>query len=386
MIETRIDGNVGSVNAAGDWLRNTLCRSLSSAADTVQAGRQNSRSTWEGDSGDAYRGYAADIVTLTDAHADRTARAAGKFDAYADRLQHAQDVMFDLRAEAMAGGLSVTGTTIQAPPDAYAPGIPHGTLTPAEADAYSRLVADYENAAAKVELYNQLDGRARAERAAFTGWIDANLVAVAAELSAESRDVQHLVDVLTQHAGDFLIGFTFSAGESGLGKRASELDRQAAELRRLRRSGNPALRALGEDPETHIRIRGLGHAGDLLEHGSRLLGPAGAGIDLWNGYQDLQDGESPGQVILSTAGGMAAGAAAGAVIAGLTVTAPAWGTALAVGAGAAAVGLGTSWAITEGWDALPDGITDAVDDGISDTWNGATDAADDAWDFATGWL
>ncbi|WP_143033850.1 hypothetical protein [Nocardioides sp. YR527] len=386
MLETKVDGAPGDVEAAANWLRSRLKGAVTTAGDKVQVARSMALDGWEGDAGDAYRGYARGLVAAADDLAPVVERAASKFELYAHRLRTCQDRMADSREKASAGGLNVSGTVIAEPPTAVGPSVPSRALSTGEQAQLDQAMAAYEVAAAKVELYNRLIDEVVAERESFTQWIAANLTPARAEIKQETSGLDKFRDFLKDNAHALLIGFTTSGGEKGLGKRAKELMKEAEDLRKLRRSGHPGRRAEGNKATTKAKVKGLGKFAEWAGKGGKAFGPIGIGLELWNAYGDLKEGKSPGKVITSTAASIGAGMVAGAAIAGITASSPAWGTALAVGFGAAVVGVAAGAGAAAGWDALPDSFTDSVDEGIKDGWNGATDGVENAWDWATGWV
>ncbi|MDP3893190.1 hypothetical protein [Nocardioides sp.] len=386
MIETDVEGSPTSVLALSAWLRDSLKVETAAAGDCAQEARQHSASSWEGRAASAYRAYARDIVLVSDDHTARIERAAKKVDGYASRLQQVQDRMREVRGEARGGGLSVVGTVIKAPPEAVSPGMPHRELSSQEQTQYDAAVTAYTEAVARIELYEELASQVTQAVSTFTQWIDAELQPTPKELEADASDVGEMMSFLEKNAGNMVIGFSLVAGERGLKKRATELDREAKRLRGLRRSGHPGKRSQGNAPETRGRINDLKKTRDWLGRGGKFLGPVGTAFELWNAYDRIQDGESPGKVVVSTGLGIAAGVAAGVAVAGLVVTAPAWGTALAVGAAATIVGVGVAWGAEKAWDALPDSFTDGVDDALTKGWEGTKGAVSKGWDKVTGWL
>jgi len=348
MLETKVEGAAGDVEAAANWLRSRLKAAVSTAGDEVQTARSAALDGWDGDAGDAYRGYARGLVVAADELVPVVERAAIKFELYAHRLRTCQDRMAGWRDEASAGGLAVSGTVIATPPTAVGPSVPSRPLTPGELADLDQAMAAYEVAAAKVELYNRLSNEVSAERESFTQWIAANLTPVQAEVKDETSRIDKFADFLKENAHAFLIGFTTSGGDEGLKKRAKELKQEAARLKKMARSGHPGRRAEGQKPTTKAKAKSLGKLADLAGKGGRSLGPVGIAIDLWNAYGDIKEGKSPSRVIVSTAASIGSGMVVGGIIAGLTVSAPAWGTALAVGAGGAVAAVGGGVASGEG--------------------------------------
>jgi hypothetical protein len=409
VIETDIPGRVADVQGCATWLRDLRDRTVE-AADLQASARRVAGREWDGLAADSYGDFTKRTMVLTDTHAERIGRAADAVDDYAAHLQRVQERMRQIRAEARAGGLVVSGTVIVAPDPAVRPGPLPVDVTPRQVDAYDAAVAAYADQEAKVLLYNRLAGEVESECSRHEEWIDAHLGPAAAD-AEKGEEPGALVQFLQDSSGPFLIGSGLMFTERSLEDRAKNLEKlaarnqkKAADLKRWRRSGNPARRAEARAPEAKERIKGWNRAAEeALEHGKwmrlggKALGPLGIAVDGYYGYQDIQDGKSPTGVVLSTVGGSLAAAGvvagAGALAAAGVVTVPVWGTALA--AGAAAVGVG--WAVSAGWDHLPDGFTDTVDnavtgawdatsDAVSGGWDATTDVVSDGWDEVTGWF
>lgn len=372
MIETRIEGSTASVEGAARWLRRSLEAGLEDASDRVVEARR-AAGDWEGEAGTAYAAYAADIVTVTDAHVDRVGQAAGLLDDYAVRLRTAQDRMRDLRDEATAGGLVVVGTVIQPPADAVPPPVVMGPISPAQSDRIAADQAAYDAQVAKIRLYDRIATDVAAEWQLFTDWVDTHLTTTTEEL--EAPDVSALESLVRENAGNLARAFGLEYGKRRLGDKAAALTDEADDLRAARRSGNPARRALGEAPDTPGRIDDLRGKADLLGKGSRLLGPVGTVIDT----VDALESDSP-------AGGLLAAGAGLGTTALVIATAPVSVPGIVVVAGAVAVGAGATWLVTEGWDALPDDVTEPIDDFVEDRWDDTKDAVSDGWEAVTGWL
>lgn len=399
MIDTEVRGSVAQVEAGAAWLRESLGAAVDDAATQTAQARRTAQSEWHGLSGNAYATFAEKLVDLGDDHVKRVGRAADSVDAYASHLQGVQDRMCAFRVEARGGGLTVSGFVIQAPPAVPAlPGLAVDA-TPDETTAWQSDKEAHDAGLARIELYDRLLGDVQAELTRHADWIDANLGQAAAD-AEDDGGVGDLVAQLQKSWGQFLAGAGLEFWEGTLATKAGrardlavEYQRKADDLRRARRSGNPARAAEGHAPGARERVRDYARNADELAErarwlrlGGKALGPLGLVVDGYFGYQEIQDGGSPTGVVLSTAAGTAAAvgvvAGAGALAAAGVVTAPVWGTALA--AGAVAVGVG--WVVSEGWDALPDDFTDSIDDAVSDAADAVTDTAGDAWDEVTSWF
>lgn len=373
-IETKVEGSTASVDRVASWLRQSLKARVDDASEDVLAAKRLADRSWLGDSGDAYAGYAKDIVSVTDEHVRRIERAAGKFDAYSARLQRIQTRMAELRGDARAGGLTVAGTTVQQPDPAVDPGVLIGEPTPQQADQHAQRVAAYRVQLQKVQLYNRIAGDVEDESTRFVEWVDAHLAP--ADKALEAPAVEKMIAFLQENAGNLGISYSLTYGERAMQRKAAALAEEATDLRRARRSGNPARRALGNHPDTPGRIRDLRTTATWFGRGGRLLGPLGTGIELWGALES----DSPG-------GGAAAAGLGIAATAAVIATAPVSVPTAAVVAGAVVIGAGVTWGANKVWeDVLPDDFTEPIDDAVGEAWDDTKDFASDAWDEVTGWF
>lgn len=371
--DTRVDGSPANVRAAAGWLRGSLRTALDEAGDDVAAARSHAMSGFRGDAGGAYADFDKTILTHVDTHANTVGRAAEKFEAYAARLQRYQDSMDSCRRRAVAGGLSVAGTVVQAPPAARpVPGL-SGSVSPEAQARHDEQVTAYDDAAAKVLLYNGLLSDAEDETTSFVEWVAANLTMQVDQF--DSPLVDELWNTVANNAGNLGVALSTESGSKYAKDRATRLRAEAEDLRRSRRSGNPARSATGNAPETPGRIRNLLDEAKWLGHGGKLLGPAGVAFDAYQGLES----DHPGGGLL--AAGLGAGATA-VVIATAPVSVP---TIVVVG-GAVVIGTGVAVGANAGWDALPDGMTDPVDDFVGGAWDGTKDVAGGGWKEVKSWF
>ncbi|WP_370289411.1 hypothetical protein [Nocardioides sp.] len=372
--DTSVEGSPESVRSAATWLRDSLGAALGSGGDDVAAAR--SASGFDGQAGEAYRSYTATIVGHLDDSSDDVDRAAGLLDSYATRLGEHRRTLAGIRDSARQAELTVVGTVVLEPPAAAAVAALPAGATQEQQTQYDRDMAAHAEAAAKITAYDDLASRASTERESFADWIQTNLVARTSEFTNVLLD--RFWGYLQENAGNLLLATGLEKGTDLLEKRAKGLADEAEDLRSARRSGNPARRALGLDPETPGRISDLLEESRWLGRGGKLLGPVGTAYD---SYQALESDEPAGGLVAAGVG-MAATAGTIAYIAGAPVTVPAT---VAIVAGVA-VGAGASWLVSEGWDALPDGFTDAADDAVKDVWDGAKDLASGGVDMVKGWF
>lgn len=378
MIETEVEGDVASVTGASRWLRDSLRSGTSSAADLQADARTEARQGWEGDAAEEYQTFTARVVTATDTHVERIGRAADALDAYATRLGLAQDAMAGLRGRARAGGLSVVGTLIIAPPS-----VPPSVVVPGSPEDDERQAG-----IARIQLYDELAGEATRERENLTAWIAAHLPADV-EDAQEKAPIDQVLDEMGDAFPNFAAGVGAGFAGGGLLDKANEYRDQAREFRRRSRvSGDPRVRGSADTPS------GRAHVDDLLDTGRRLgrfgrllSGPAGIGIDIAFGIQEGRETGDWTRAALTTGTSVAVGVGVGVAVAAGVIVAPA--AVVVIGGGLLAAG--AAWGvgqIYDNWDGITDWTGDRVDDVAdfaSDTWDSATDAVGDTWDAVTPW-
>ena len=404
-LETRLDGDPGAICAVSAWLNGTLGEAADTAATSALQQRSRMASAWEGAAGDAFGGRATALGRACDDLQGQTGRVAGDLDALAAALRTAQTGLAQVRREAAAAGLTVTGTVIHEPTPVARPA-PLVDGTPADAarhdealqryDRYQELVVAWNKAVRDAEEYVE-DWQQALDRAAST-WRDhdadllglaQNLMVGAASatlvyklapvLAGEAAEQLRMARQLAEHADDMLKDGRLLAGTAD--GYYDLLDRSAAADARAAQYAEAA-----KDPKLPKGIKAAGGALGVLTMGYGI-------------HDDLQNGESTEQAVASNVGGtlagIGAGAASGAAIgAGVGTLVPVPGVGTAAGAiGGAVVGTGvgivTSGAIDSAFENGVDGagdVVDAVDDGIDELGDKAGDLADMGGDLVGGIL
>lgn len=390
-VDTEITGQPASVSAAATWLRDRLATELKQASDRLNEARRDAQSSWDSEAGGQ---FAASMTQGRNAVDDleRAARKLGEdLDDFAGRLRACQDDMQDVRSEAAAAGLSVSGFVIADPgPGPARP--PDGFVgTEAEVAAHHQRVAAYDAHQQLILAYQRAAGEAAR--------IDRQYATACRDLQEQYTPGQHASWIVT--VGDVLgstaeaaLGVSLVAKRSKLYGRAGELlddakraidDLQSHPERYLKRRWL-FFRTLDEArlDADRLAIQGkLDEADELLRRSSQLdearlprylgragkvLGPLGIGLGVYNDYQE---GESNVQIAVSQGGsalaGIGAGAATGAAV-GATVGSvfPGVGTVVGAGVGTivgAGVAIFTDGAIDSLFENGPD-VGEAFDAGV----------------------
>ncbi len=156
-IDTKIEGNPGSVQGAAQWLRTSLGMQVSHAADQINTSRNTANAGWDGTAGQAFSAKMTGGADKAGRLASAASSAAQALDDYAAELQRAHNDMHAVRAAAATGGLTVNGDVIEEPGPAPAmPGPPPtgDAVTPASVGAYNDAATAVNRYAALVGTYN----------------------------------------------------------------------------------------------------------------------------------------------------------------------------------------------------------------------------------------
>jgi hypothetical protein len=378
MLDTKVEGSPTAVTAAATWLRDTLAKKVAAAGDQQQDARNDARGRWEGETASSYQNVSGDTLKVNDKHEDRIKTAANALDDYAAKLKGLEDTMRSIRERASGGGLTVSGTVIQPPPD-----VPSSEFKPGSAEE-----ADYNAAIDKVQLWNTLVEEASTDYQTFVDWVDSTMPGALAD--AREKDAsESFTDVLASLGPNYLGGAGAGMSEIALLNLSKDLKAQVRELKRMSRvSGDPRIRGSVDTPSGKLKLDDLLGKAEWLKKGGRFLGgPGGILIDVGFGVKDGIETGDWGRSALTTATSIGVGLGGAALVAGGVISAPAIVTVVGIGAVAAGASYGVGW-VYDNWDDITDTVGDTWDnatDAVSDTWDDATDAVGDAWDSVTPW-
>lgn len=350
-IETRLDGDPGSIRANADWLRGRLADKLDRSVTDMFAARDDAGSGWQGEAGPAFTSRMDAAGRKSDSLRADVETAAQGFHRYADDLTTAQAGMERARSIARDGGLQLAGTTILEPvptPDA----------------------ADYAAKANAFILAKQEADRANA--------VMDSAKAIAKNVLDDIRSKPLLV------AGDFvngIVGTSLDAHTSVLRKHSTALLDDAKRLTEhylKTAGGTPQSKALVDasykrflDADSISR-----RASSLTRRVETKLPVIGAGLTVAGIGYDIHHGKPAGKAIISGVGGAGA-----AILAGAAIGAPAGPVGILAGAAVGTVaGLVASGALDWGYDQLPEGAKKAIEDGVSEVGNAIGDGAKKVWD------
>lgn len=350
-IDTHIDGDPESVRQLSRWLREQLAPVLDDAEDEVFAARNRIDGAWDGPASDA----AMPKLTRAAEGAEKIAVAARDYaqqiDNFAAGLQKAQSMMADARRNAAAAGLTISSDAIDDPLSGDLSAA-YGQATRAAEESRS---VEREAAEALVGVWTN----------PYVDWFFlATEVVDAAAMS--------VVDVQTW----------------AMKNKAAWLDAESTkyfDLARNASEGTPSsviYRDVDYARTTAARAAVLTEAAeDLTKTADKLSGRIGGALAVAGVAWDIHNGKPADQAIVSAGAGIAASAAAGAVI-GSFIPVPVLGTLTGAAAGAIA-GIYASGAVDSMYETGIGSVDQAITGGeeaLAETGRSIGELATGAWD------
>jgi len=378
-IDTRLDGDPGSIRASADWLGKQLSAAVDQTVTDLFAVRDQAETGWRGDAGPAFHGKMDTSGRSVDNLRADVDRVAGAFNSYADDLTTAQAGMDRARGIAIDGGLELQGTTILDPgAGPTVPAAPPTTATAEQVQGYNAQVTAYHTHQTKLTAYAQAQGQATWARE-IGDFAKDTLNNVIGDLKAKP------VIVAAGFANEGVIG-ALAAKHVGILKGQAQAFREESETAKARylkaSGGSPEAKALNlESYNKYLEAdkweRTAARAGSKIEARLPIIGLAVTAVDI--GY-DIHTGKPAGKAIISGLGGALAAAGAGAMI-GTAIPVPVLGT-VAGAVGGLVFGMATSGALDAAYDGLPQGTRDAIEGGFTAVGHGLEDAGDAVGDTA----
>lgn len=374
-VDTEIEGDPASVEAAGTWLSQTLAHGVDGGVDALLSARTSAQGDWDGDAGDVFASTMGKASATAGDLQEATKQTASGLEMFAVKLRSSQHRMAAIRETAAGAGLTVHGFVIESPGDGpNNPGTPPsgaGVSTRA-VEHYDGLVADFNAHQKKVLAYNAAFKDAVAEHSDFKG--------ACTTLSDKYRGLQGPAWAL--NAASVVAGATGGV----MAFNASALRGTSNYFKKL--GATHVERALKADPafgkakwyqDLDDAKKMLSSADDMAKSADDLakkgkfmplkLGGALAVVGI--GY-DISQGKDPVQATTAGAGGFAASVGAGALVgAAVGSVVPVAGTAVGAVVGTvvgAGVGIFTSGAIDSLFENGPD-----VGAAASAGWDAVTD-------------
>jgi hypothetical protein len=369
-IDTKIEGNSGSIRASATWLNNSLAAAVDQSVTDLFSVRDQAEGGWQGDAGPAFHSKMDAGGRKANALHGGILTAGGAFNSYADDLTTAQNGMERARDIARQGGLQLQGDTILDPGTGpAAPTLPTAAATPDQVQTYNGQVTAYNDHQAKLTAYAQAETQAKWARSVSDFAKDT--------LSNALDDLKSKPFIAaSDFATDGIVGALFEKHVSILKAQSKALaeESETAIARYLKTPGGTAeskalnLASWSKYLESDGWERNALKISNRVEARLPLIGLAITAVDI--GY-DVHNGKPVGKAVISGVGGFAAAAGTGALIGGAIGGPP--GLILGAGVGLVA-GMVTSGALDAAYDRLSPGVQHAIEGGFDAVGHGVADA------------
>jgi len=390
-LSTTVDADPAALRAVATWLGSSLGTAVDSTDTALRYARAD-RGEWDGLAGDAFRSRMGQIATMATGTGAAARTAAAGVNAFASAVDAALVDVDALRSAAAGARLSLTPTSILAPPAAPPrPQHPGPLATAADLRAYANATTARAAAIGLLDAYEVAS--------ATMGAVLGRLATASATLDAVQAEVQ----TVTVPAIDFASGAFISAKvEQGIAAlrgqsrwlldSADTLEARAA----LPGAAQYPTSMYGDlDEAARLRAQALTAVDDAsrLARAGRAAG-AVAGVVLTGVsiYSDIEAGESTEQAVASNVAGLGASIAAGAATGAILGTVvPGLGNVAGAVIGAAVggvVGIFTSGVVDGFFEQGPD-VMGALSNGVNDVAEtgeaigglavAAADGLSDAW-------
>ncbi|TGO05265.1 hypothetical protein SERN_1269 [Serinibacter arcticus] len=365
-LDLRIPGDPDhvSVTELAVWLDSTLQAAVGDAAQIFDSIRDSSTHHWQSWSGESYRNV---LVLGRNAGWEveqMVADTAEKLHSYAGQLERLQGHLDDHRDAADAGGLTRTGTVVQAPVN------PVGHVPDTDDPRYP----EYSEHLDRVDLFNGISTDVGTRLGDLEVWVTEHLEGFLAGL--EPSAAVRLLEDLSADEGD-VVDLYVDAEAARWRIQLPELQAQALDMRTRADQALAQIRAQNDqvgDAIDQVRVRHLGHGGVRLQtwvddaaEVVRALPVVGAGIGWILTASGLAQGDDAGATAVEIVVGGAAGLAVGGLLAaaGAGVVASVGIPALVV----VGVGGGAAWIYEE---TVPQQVREEIDAGwrdfVADGW------------------
>lgn len=381
-LDTIMEGSSESVDSAARWLEE-LGQATSTAEKCLAMCGTAANAALHGAMARAYAGLIGQMHTAGRELNDRVHSAQDRFKSYSQQLRWRQEDMAAHRNEALKGGLSVSGTVIEQPPDpGPEPQLP-ANYDDAQLDTYRQASEAFYAAKDKVALFERLTRDVTATNLQLDNWIAKYLGQEQADLSRPSALAKILGALDTPDAGVsvFESSLTSQAKEYyALADRAAEtIARNRARLPDIKNGERPPSKAGLEKARQAPLPRSLRTWGDLADGAAKLAGGVSkvlTGVGLVVSGVEIANGDSPLGVIVGAVGGVAGAAIFGSLVGAGVIAGPAIvvGALGVVAAGAAGVG---AVAALEAW--VPQATREKFDEGFRDVMGPVVRAPERVW-------
>ena len=348
-IDVTIPGSVNSVRSAASWLRRLRDDFYDAEIDMKNNGLF--ASNWlDGELSDALAVYSGDVKRGCNDAYERAKKSVDIIRAFADELSSRKEDMSGHLETARNDGLTVEGNIIHYPAAVSAPGkYPKGG-TSDEKSAWNSADDKYNDYLQKVRDFEKVRGRVEYTFKQLSDWIANNLAPTKTEVLKDAV-MAGFRGLLVKEVGvnyEYVTTNVYKSRIDALNDAAKELATTRAQMK----SKNPRVSA-GGDPSDGAVSRNKARSGaakELEEAASsagntakKLIFRSNVVLTLGSAAYELSQGTDPGNLLVTTATGLAIDAGVAALVAAGVITAPGWGTAVVIGAATVVVTTGVGY-------------------------------------------
>lgn len=392
-IDVTIPGSVNSVRSAASWLRRLRDDFYDAEIDMKNNGLF--ASNWlDGELSDALAVYSGDVKRGCNDAYERAKKSVDIIRAFADELSSRKEDMSGHLETARNDGLTVEGNIIHYPAAVSAPGkYPKGG-TSDEKSAWNSADDKYNDYLQKVRDFEKVRGRVEYTFKQLSDWIANNLAPTKTEVLKDAV-MAGFRGLLVKEVGvNYEYGTTnvYKSHIDALNDAAKELATTRAQMK----SKNPRVSA-GGDPSDGAVSRNKARSGaakELEEAASsagntakKLIFRSNVVLTLGSAAYELSQGTDPGNLLVTTATGLAIDAGVAALVAAGVITAPGWGTAVVIGAATVVVTTGVGYvydhALSKRTRETINRKLDSAGTALVETGEDIANTAQDLWDDAS---
>lgn len=392
-IDVTIPGSVNSVRTAASWLRRLRDDFYDAEIDMRNNGIFASQ--WlDGELADALAVYSGDVKRGCNDAYERAKKSVDIIRAFADELSSRKEDMSGHLETARNDGLTVEGNIIRYPAAVSAPGkYPKGG-TSDEKSAWNSADDKYNDYLQKVRDFEKVRGRVEYTFKQLSDWIANNLTPTKTEVLKDTV-MAGARGLLVKEIGvnyEYMATNVYKSRIDTLNDAAKELATTRAQMK----SENPRVSA-GGDPSDGAVSRNKARSGaakELEEAASsagntakKLIFRGNAVLTLGSAAYELSQGADPGNLLVTTATGLAIDAGVAALVAAGVITAPGWGTAVLIGGATIVVTTGVGYvydhALSKRTRETINRKLDSAGTALMETGEDIANTAQDLWEDAS---
>lgn len=392
-IDVTIPGSVNSVRSAASWLRRLRDDFYDAEIDMKNNGLF--ASNWlDGELSDALAVYSGDVKRGCNDAYERAKKSVDIIRAFADELSSKKEDMSGHLETARNDGLTVEGNIIHYPAAVSAPGkYPKGG-TSDEKSAWNSADDKYNDYLQKVRDFEKVRGRVEYTFKQLSDWIANNLAPTKTEVLKDAV-MAGFRGLLVKEVG---VGYenttnnVYKSRIDALNDAAKELATTRAQMK----SKNPRVSA-GGDPSDGAVSRNKARSGaakELEEAASsagntakKLIFRSNVVLTLGSAAYELSQGTDPGNLLVTTATGLAIDAGVAVLVAAGVISAPGLLGAAAIGVATVVVSAGVGYvydhALSKRTRETINRKLDGAGTALMETGEDVANTAQDLWEDAS---